>query len=72
MAFTVSLLSLFTVDNIFFLKFKVFNVPLVARNCSIVPQQDILDKIPCFFFFFCLGSLKGKKKKEKSQNFFSV
>ena len=29
------------VDNIFFLKFKVFNVPSVARNCSIVPQQDV-------------------------------
>ena len=22
-------------------KFKVFNVPLVARTCSIVPQQDV-------------------------------
>ena len=24
----------------FFLNFKVFNVPSVARNCSVVPQQD--------------------------------
>ena len=25
----------------FFLEFKVFNVPSVARNCSLLPQQDI-------------------------------
>ena len=31
----------FTQSNKFFLNFRVFNVPSVARNCSIVPQQDL-------------------------------
>ena len=26
----------------FFLKFKVFSVPSVAWNCSIVPQQNVI------------------------------
>ena len=26
---------------LFFLKFNVLNVPSVARDCSIVPQQDM-------------------------------
>ena len=29
--------------NFFFLKFKVFNVPSVAWNCSTVPQQVVID-----------------------------
>ena len=43
----------------FFLKFKVFNIPSVAQNCSIKPQQDVVMVTLCFvmnfsisFFFF--------------------
>ena len=29
------------ISSFFFFKFKVFNVPQIARNCSKMPQQDI-------------------------------
>ena len=37
---------------LFFIKFKVFNVSSVARNCSIVPLQDVEKRLENFFFLF--------------------
>ena len=37
---TNQLNKLLFVPVFLFLKFKVFNIPSVARNCSIVPQQN--------------------------------
>ena len=36
----------------FFLKFKVFNVPSVARNYSIVPQQNVFQNLKYYGLSF--------------------
>ena len=42
-------IALWSGQVFFFLKFKVFNVPSVARICSMVPQQDMSCQVKFIF-----------------------